>query len=600
MKPIYREQLPIGEEFIYEVKYDGFRAILIWDLHEVKLMSRNNVDLTGNFPEIEHYCKSIQSSITPFLPITLDGELVILNNKVQANFSLMQKRGRLKSHEKIHMAAKKRPATFIAFDLLEVKGEPLYNEPLTVRKADLNNIETFNFNASSKRVVSLPYETDHEKATQLVFRYKGEGVVAKRKSSVYQKGKGHHDWFKVKNWRKINTILTAYDQENDYFHASVYDNKQLTSIGKCKHGLNDEEKEVLQSLFLTEGKQTNELFSLPPAICASIHTLGHTDGELREPMFTSLLPNEDPENCTFEKLELGLAQIPSTVDISKTDKIFWPKVKFTKGDLLIYLRDISPYMLPFLYERALTIIRCPDGVTEESFFQKSLPDYAPAFIKSIQTDDKNLIVCNSLDSLIWFGNHGSIEFHVPFQRVTQQDPVEIAFDLDPPEQQKFHLAVEAALLIKHLLDDLGLISFVKTSGNKGLQIHLPIEAGSMSYQETAKFTEAVALTIEKEAPTKFTTERMKKNRKGRLYIDYVQHGRDKTLIAPYSPRMTEDGTVATPLYWEELNEKLTPNQFTIKNVVERIETIGCPFINYHEAAKEQPINDLLSMIGEGE
>src|SRR5699024_4632128 len=180
-----------------------------------------------------------------------------------------------------------------------------------------------------------------------------------------------------------------------------------------------------------------------------------------------------PDECTIEKLKLDMAMIPPKVELSNTNKVFWPNQGLTKGDLLIYIREVSSYMLPFLKEKALTVIRAPDGFQGESFFQKSLPSYAPDFIETLTVDSNELIVCNKLDTLIWFANHGAIEYHVPFQTINQKYPNEIVFDLDPPSREKFDLAIHAALIIKRMLDELNLISFVKTSGNKGLQIHIP-------------------------------------------------------------------------------------------------------------------------------
>src|SRR5690625_782477 len=206
------------------------------------------------------------------------------------------------------------------------------------------------------------------------------------------------------------------------------------------------------------------------------------------------------------------------------------------------------------------------------------------------------MICNSLETLIWFGNHSVIEFHIPLQPVQSPYPNEIVFDLDPPSTSAFSLAMEAAVMIKEILDKIGVIPFIKTSGSKGLQIHIPIIENKMSYEDTAVFTEAIAMTVEQSLPNKFTTERMKKNRNERLYLDYVQHGKNKTIIAPYSPRKTEEATVATPLYWEEVTENLDPKQFTIQNVVKRVQKLGCPWIFHYEAARDQDLTKTLDLI----
>ncbi|WP_188454660.1 DNA ligase D [Virgibacillus oceani] len=600
MKPIASTQIPEENEWMYEVKYDGFRCILRWEKGKVRLTSKNNKDLTPNFPEIIEFCQKHQSDISSLLPLELDGELVVLNSSYQANFSWIQKRGRLKDHIAIKEAAQERPATFMAFDMLMHSDKVIYNKPFDTRKKTLFDFfQTLNigFNLSSlKRICYVPYYEDPNELWKIIFIYKAEGMIAKRKNSVYRPGKNHNDWFKIKNWRPIHGILTFYDTQNDYFTVKVYDENNIMEIGKCKHGLDSEAFQTLKQVFYDNGTKQVDGYTLPPAICAKIHTLDLHKHELREPEFAGLKPNLAAPECTSSKLRLDMAMLPKDIELTNTDKVFWPKTGFTKGDLLVHLREIAPYMLPFLKDRALTLIRSPDGVNEESFFQKHLPEYAPDYIDSIQAGEEKLIICNKLETLVWFGNHGAVEYHVPFQKIESENPSEIVFDLDPPDRERFPLSIHAAKLLKQLLDELGLVSFVKTSGNKGLQVYIPIPENSMSYDETAIFTQAIAWTIEKEFPKHFTTERLKKNRHERLYIDYVQHGRDKTLIAPYSPRKTAEATVATPLYWDEVKEGLSPEPFTINNVAERVKLLGCPFTGYFEEGKKQDLEKVLALV----
>ncbi|WP_245835821.1 DNA ligase D [Virgibacillus ndiopensis] len=600
MKPIASTQIPTENEWVYEVKYDGFRCILRWEEGNVRLTSRNNKDLTPNFPEIVAFCHEHQSIVSALLPLELDGELVVLNSPYQANFSWIQKRGRLKDKTSIKEEAQIRPATIMVFDMLLQAGKSLINIRFDKRKEALNDLfQTLNigFDISIlKRLCYVPHYENPNDLWETIFTYKGEGLIAKRKSSIYGAGKKHNDWFKIKNWRSIYGLLTFYDAQNDYFTVNVYDDNDLTEIGKCKHGLDSEAFDTLKQIFYANGKKNDDGYTLPPAICAKIHTLDLHKHELREPEFAGLQPNLAASECTKSKLRLDMAMLPKDMELTNTNKVFWPKNGFTKSDLLVHLREIAPYMLPFLKDHALTIIRSPDGVKGESFFQKHLPDYAPDYIDSIQAGKERLIVCNKLETLLWFGNHGAVEYHVPFQKVESENPSEIVFDLDPPDRDRFSLSIHAARLLKQILDELGIVSFVKTSGNKGLQVYIPIPDNSMSYDETAIFTQAIAWTIEKEFPKHFTTERLKKNRRERLYIDYVQHGRDKTLIAPYSPRKTAEATVATPLYWEEVKEGLAPEQFTINNVAERVKLLGCPFTGYFEEGKKQDLEKVLTLV----
>jgi len=589
MKPIERTDIPEGDEWLYEVKYDGFRCELSWNNKNITLTSKNNHDISNKFPEIINWCNANYDYFKSKLPLTLDGELVVLNHSYQANFAQIQIRGRMKSINRIKKQASTRPATLMLFDIKEIRGKKLHQDNLSLRKEILHQLlEPISSNSTLECVKTF---TSIAEIQEIVFASKGEGIVAKRINSTYQKGKHHHDWFKIKNWRVIQGILTEYNPSNGYFAVNVLNNDTLIRIGTCKHGLPKESSETVKKLFKEQGKLVAGSYHLPPAITSMINTLDLYDSELREPSFKSINPSTSYTECTLDKLQLDIAQLP--IEVSNTDKYLWPN-KFTKKDLLVYIREISPWMLPFLKQRALTVIRCPDGIGKESFFQKALPDYAPDFLSSDTADD--LIVCNQLESLVWLANHGSIEYHVPFQRIGHVTPLEIVFDLDPPDKNHFALAVKAAKLLKQILDDLDLVSFVKTSGNKGIQVYIPIKEGSMTYDETSIFTEAVAKTLERAYPNDFTTERLKKNRKGRLYIDYVQHGQDKTLISPYSSRMTEEGTVSTPLYWREVNEDLTPAVFTIDHVIERVQELGCPFAGYFETGSKQRLNKVLKMV----
>lgn len=584
MKPVVSLDLPMGDDWAYEIKYDGFRSVLKWTKQDISLLSKNNHDLTDKFPEIVDYCRANTPNVSTILPLTLDGELVILNHLYQANFSLIQSRAK---SGKINKAAQ-----FIAFDLLLQGEKSLRNKTYNERRQQLE--------ALFKRLSDNPFSplrlihtfSHADEAQHVVFTNKSEGIIAKRKSSLYRSGKTHRDWIKVKNWRVIKGCLTAYNEKNGYFSVYVYDDDQLIYIGKCKHGLHDEEADILRQFFRKYGEKSGSIFYMPPAICALIHTLDLHGDELREPQFVRLLPEIEPKTCTIEQLKQDMAMFPTRISFTNLKKAYWQKV--TKLDFLIYIREISPYMLPFLKNKAVTLIRSPDGIFGEHFYQKHVPSYAPPFIHDLTNDER--IRCDDLTALLWYANHGAIEYHLPFQTVEANAPDEMVFDLDPPDREHFYLAVRAARLIKQMLDHFQLHAFVKTSGNKGIQIHIPIPEGSLSYQETSVFTKAVALTVEKQYPNLFTTERFIHKRERRLYLDYVQHGKNKTIIAPYSPRRTNEASVATPLFWEELTESFKPEQMTLKHVLERVKIKGCPFMTYHIVRDKQPLNQLLKMV----
>src|SRR5699024_6856219 len=293
MKPIVREDIPKDDNWLYEVKYDGFRCVLHWEKNRIKIISRNNKELTEKFPEIINYCHENKEIITKFLPLKMDGELVVLNNPYQANFSWIQRRGRLKSKGSIQKKSKQRPATFMAFDLLQYKGQDLYNKGFLYRKKLLNDL--FIIVKLDVRIQLIKAYENDKKLWQSIYDYKGEGMIAKRQNSIYSEGKKHRDWYKIKNWRTIQGFLTYMDTANGYFIVGVYDEGEIKTIGKCKHGLDDESMNILKQIFITKGEKQGNSYTLPPAICTSIHTLDLYENELREPSFKELLPNTRPE-----------------------------------------------------------------------------------------------------------------------------------------------------------------------------------------------------------------------------------------------------------------------------------------------------------------
>jgi len=282
--------------------------------------------------------------------------------------------------------------------------------------------------------------------------------------------------------------------------------------------------------------------------------------------------------------------------ITSPSKPLWPARNLYKIDFLQYLINVSPYMLPFLRNRVLTLIRYPHGAGKESFYQKNTPEYAPEFILRYQKDGIHYTVCQDLPSLLWLGNQLSFEYHIPFQTILSSGPSEIVFDLDPPSRDYFDLAIQAAQMIKEILDKLKLISFIKTSGNKGLQVYIPLPENQFNYEETRRFTQFIANYLCTKEPNLFTIERLKAKRGTKLYVDYIQHAEGKTIIAPYSVRGNEEALVATPLFWEEVVPTLRPEQFPLDSIKERIQKKGCPFRTFFEVKNKQPFQPVLQWL----
>ena len=607
MKPMRltpAHDIPTGADWVYELKYDGFRAILVWEEDEIRLESRTGKQLNEQFPEVMDQCEQLRDEFAPFLPLTLDGELVFLLSEQQSEFAKVQQRGRLKNKEAIHRQAERFPCHFIAFDLLRCKGKPLVDLPLMERKNQLQQVFQ---DAKLPSSVQLEHpsllqvihtDPDSEYMKNLMTMYLAEGLVAKKKTSKWHDNTRSKEWLKIKNWRYVSVIVTRFDKENGYFQGCIYQDSALIEVVQFKHGLSKEEEQTLRTLFQTKGQLTGgSSYEIPPSIVASIACISFDGSALREPRFSSFLLDADPSACTIQQMLKQLYPLPAVIDVTHPEKPIVPTLQLNKADYLLYLRQVAPYLLPFLRERRLTLIRYPHGSGDEFFYQKSTPDYAPDFVLTDEVDDISYTVCNDPRTLLWLGNQLAMEFHIPFETRDTDRPTEIVFDLDPPSVNEFHLAIEAAKRIKALLDGLFLTAFIKTSGGKGLQVYIPLKKNAFTYEETRQFTAFICHFLCEQAPDLFTLERLKKNRGNRLYLDYIQHDAGKTIIAPYSPRGNELGLVATPLEWDELyHDELHPTLFTMPAVIERLKEKGDPFRRMRHLVNDDAFRQVLHQL----
>ncbi|PFA70758.1 DNA ligase D [Bacillus sp. AFS015802] len=603
MLPVLRHELPSDEDWLYEVKYDGFRGMLtVQSNDQISLQSRNGKDLLPHFPEIKEYIRTLLNEYAFPLPLILDGEVVLLRSSFSTEFLELQVRGRMRNEQKILKAASRRPVTFLAFDLLQFGKKSYVDEPYLTRKEKLK--EVFSLlqlplkpapsHPSSLQMV--PSFKDPKRVWELVEKEEGEGVVAKRSGSKWEVGKRSTNWIKSKNWKHCQCFITAMDEANDYFHIAVFDGGHIMPIGLFHFGLSPEEKKTVKATIKQNStEKKNSLYYINPAITVKILYLNWHEGKLREPHFKQFLFSTPPEACTFDQFKIDEASLPASVDITHPEKELFQDVSMTKLDYIRFLRKMSVVIIPFLKDRPLTCIRFPHGLFGESFYQKNTPDYSPEFVETYKGEDTEYTLCNNLETLIWLGNQLALEFHVPFQKAKETYVNEVVFDLDPPGRDHFRLAVKAATIMKGLFDRLNLQSFVKTSGNKGLQVYIPLPPG-YTWEDTGLFTEFIAHYLVTNYPEDFTIERLKKNRKERLYVDYIQHGEGKTIIAPYSLRGNEKALVATPLWWSEVNDDLHPELFTIDSVLKRFQQMGCPFSGFERAKDFQPFDKVIDFL----
>lgn len=278
------------------------------------------------------------------------------------------------------------------------------------------------------------------------------------------------------------------------------------------------------------------------------------------------------------------------IKVTNPDKMMWPEAGIHKAMYLQKLVALSPYLLPYCKNRYMTAIRYPDGAGGKAFYQKNAPAPLPPFVRTAVRDQVRYIVADTLPTLLWMGNLAALEFHPSFEYVGGEEPAEWVLDIDPSESLRGRL-MEAVALIGETLDGMGVASVPKTSGATGVQIVIPISKG-YSFEELRKAGGFLGKYLSEKHPKLFTIERLIKNRKDLIYVDYVQHAAGKSLSAPYTPRGRPEATVSTPLTWEEVRSGADPRDFTLHTIEARLAEKG----DLIAASPKQSLKEILRFL----
>jgi bifunctional non-homologous end joining protein LigD len=581
------KELPKGRDWLYEVKWDGYRAIAYVYGGEAQFLSRNDNDLTPRFPTVR---RALERAVkTP--DCVLDGEICALDAEGRATFSAMQQG---------------RPDTryiYVVFDVLEVEGTPVTNLPLTERR---ERLEALLDRRKADVQLSETFE-DGEGLYEAAKAQNYEGVIAKKPDSRYEPGRRTSQWLKIKTHSRQEFVIAGYTKGQGRRAGSfgslvlgTYEGGELRYVGNVGTGFTDGEiKRLLKLLAPLDrpGPPFAEAPKMPkvrkgdvvwvePKLVAEVEFVEWThDGHLRAPSYQGLREDKAPEQVHREE------PLPSVIEkgnrvlrLSNLDKLFWPEEGITKGDLIRYYRDVAPVLVPHLKDRPFTMKRYPDGWQGKFFFQKDAPSHMPEWIKRVEIEvttrdsprQRRRIqapVVNDELSVLWMINMGCIDCNTWYSRIDKPErPDFVLFDLDPSPDVGFTETVQVALLVKQALDALGLVSFAKTSGSEGMHVLVPIDRRS-TYSDTRRFAEIVAGAIARAHPKLATTEWTKAKRRGVL-IDANQNGEGKTIASVYSVRPKAGAPVSTPLRWEEVDESLDPAAFTMDAVLDRVNADG--------------------------
>ncbi len=573
------------KDWIFEIKWDGYRAIADLTKKDPSLYSRNGNDFAFTFPIIAEALKELSVNAI------LDGEIVVLNKEGFPDFQKIQHYGQ---HPDF-------PLYYYVFDLLSLDGHSLIEVPLLERKKLLKIL----LGKNDQLRFSDHIEGNGKDFFEAAMKKNLEGVMAKKADSLYYPGKRTNEWLKIKLHKTTEAIIVGYTKptgSRKYFGSlvlAIKNGKEFKHVGQAGTGF---DTKLLSEIFslLQPVKQSKSIFTekinvketvtwvKPVFICEVKFTEWTIDGKLRHPAFLRLrddkfvkevnIKNSKTVKITINKKEESEIRIGrKIVKITNREKLYWPKEKITKGMLIDYYQSIATYILPFLKDRPQSLKRNPDGIKDAGFYHKDAGENVPDFVKTFKVrsestgKDIDYIVCNDKATLAYLNNLGCIELN-PWHSTIKEtnNPDYIIIDIDPSDKNSFEQVIEVANCFKKVLDKAGAKCYCKTSGATGIHIYIP--AGKKyDYGEVKEFAQLLCMIVSDELPEFTTLERnLKKRGDRKIYLDYLQNRRSQTISSVYSVRPRKAATVSMPLQWKEVKKGLKPDDFTIHNALKRI------------------------------
>jgi len=609
--------------WLYEVKWDGYRALAFSNKGSVELKSRNDKSFNEKFYPVTKAVEDWNCNAI------VDGEIVVVGENGISNFGALQN----------WRSEADGDLLYYVFDLLWYNGKDLTGLPLTERKAVLRSL------IPQESIIRISENFD-ESGTDFFEAAKKtglEGIIAKKANSLYHAGDRSNEWLKIKANQRQEVVIGGFTKNDDsskVFSALLvgfFEKGELVYSGKIGTGFNDETQRSMMkqfkplilkkppfselpdinkpSRFRPNAPHATATWLKPQLVCEVSYTEITSDGVMRHPSFEGMRIDKNAKDVTREtakpakktvkeaetlrgkKLIVPTAKKDRKTFLNPTDetqvreingheikfnnlsKIYWPKEKITKRDMLNYYYQVAPYILPYLKDRPQSMNRHPDGITGQSFYFKDItgkaPDWVETYLYHSEADgrDRKYLVAKDDASLLYMGSLGCIEMNPWHSRVATEDfPDWCVIDLDPAENT-FERVIEAAQVTKGILESMGVPCYPKTSGSTGIHIYIPLGA-KYTYEQSKEFARVIARLVQKQLPKFTSIERAVKDRKGKMYIDFLQNRAQATIAAPYSLRPKPGATVSMPLHWEEVKKGLKMADFTIYNALERIKSEG--------------------------
>ena len=627
-----RDDAFTSDDWLYELKLDGYRLLAAKRGHDVLLLTRNGLDYTDVFPEIARAVKAL-----PHDACILDGEVVVMDAQGKPSFARLQRRGRLKNSIEIGQAAVELPATYFAFDLVAFEDFDLRGVPLMQRRQLLPQIVPKLGALRSLDYIPREGQMMFREVTKLGL----EGIIAKKANSTYAAGRSPN-WLKIKAAQTGDFVIVGYTQPKGTrsfigaLQLAEFVDGRLCYVGRVGTGMDDAMLLELIGLIspdirrdapchgmaVTPGADPLPSESIPETatttwvephyVCEVQYADITPDGLLRHSSFLRLRNDKRPDECERRWVEdrsqtpgsdptgsdpnrfvtstgsdvdvvlpnpIAASPQPRTINFSNLKKLYWPAEKYTKGDLIDYYRAVAKWILPYLKNRPLVMTRFPDGIDGKQFYQKDAPEFAPEWVRThpIWSDESQrnvkYFVCDDADSLLYIANLGCIPIHIWASSVGSLEQCDwCVIDLDPKEAP-FSDVIRCAQVLHRLCEQIGLPHYVKTTGKTGLHIMVPL-ARRCTYEQSRTLGELLARVMLRDVGDIATITRHVTKRGDKVYLDYLQNRHGQTIVAPFSVRPLPGATVSMPLQWDEVVDGLNPKDYTIRNALERMERLG--------------------------
>ncbi|HEX8074832.1 MAG TPA: DNA ligase D [Thermoleophilaceae bacterium] len=568
-----RDQAAYG----FEIKWDGIRALLYSEPGRTRIEGRRLTDITAQYPELRPLGRQLGSRSA-----VLDGEIVAFDSDGRPSFGRLQQRMHLTGESRIKRRAKDVPASYMIFDVLYLDGRSLMDLPYEERRARLEELE---LEGPAWRTPA--YHPGEGSALKQASEQQGlEGVVAKRLDSRYEPGSRGGAWIKVKNKRRQELAIGGWVPGEGKRQSRVGallvgyrdPDGELRFAGRVGSGFKERDLDYLEDRLEPLRRKTSpfarggpkppreSLFVKPELVCEVEFTEWTDEAILRHPTYKGIR-DMDPDATLgpMRKLQGGATEIEvdgRKLRLSNLDKVLYPQVGFTKGQVIDYYARISPVLIPHLHGRPLTMKRYPDGVEGQFFYEKQCPSHRPDWVQTAAVwsrhNGRNIDFClaNDLPTLVWAANLADLELHTSLSLADDiERPSTMVFDLDPGEPADIVDCCRVGLWVRELFDGLGMESFPKTSGSKGLQVYVPLNVET-TYEQTKPFARAVAELLEKQHPKQVVSRMTKSIRGGKVLVDWSQNDEHKTTVCVYSLRAKDRPTVSTPVSWDEVGRCL--------------------------------------------